>query len=123
MESVLKPNETLFVVDALTGQDARQTAKTFNEELAITGLILSKVDSDSRGGAALSAKAVTGKPIKFIANGESLESIEYFHAERMASRILGMGEACYPSCEEVERKVDSKKNEADGREIQKRKQI
>ena len=108
MESVLKPNETLFVVDALTGQDAALTAKTFNEELAITGLILSKVDSDSRGGAALSAKAVTGKPIKFIANGESLESIEYFHAERMASRILGMGDLL-SLIEEVERKVDSKK--------------
>ena len=108
IHSVLKPKETLFVVDALTGQDAALTAKTFNNELALTGLILSKVDSDSRGGAALSAKSVTGKPIKFIGNGESLDSIEYFHAERMASRILGMGDML-SLLEEVERKVDSKK--------------
>ena len=108
MHSVLKPKETLFVVDALTGQDAALTAKAFDNELALTGLILSKVDSDSRGGAALSAKAVTGKPIKFIANGESLDSIEHFHAERMASRILGMGDVL-SLIEEVERKVDPKK--------------
>ena len=108
IHSVLKPKETLFVVDALTGQDAALTAKAFDNELALTGLILSKVDSDSRGGAALSAKAVTGKPIKFIANGESLDSIEHFHAERMASRILGMGDVL-SLIEEVERKVDPKK--------------
>ena len=108
IHSVLKPKETLFVVDALTGQDAALTAKAFDDELALTGLILSKVDSDSRGGAALSAKAVTGKPIKFIANGESLDSIEHFHAERMASRILGMGDVL-SLIEEVERKVDPKK--------------
>ena len=108
IHSVLKPKETLFVVDALTGQDAALTAKAFDSELALTGLILSKVDSDSRGGAALSAKAVTGKPIKFIANGESLDSIEHFHAERMASRILGMGDVL-SLIEEVERKVDPKK--------------
>ncbi|MEC8643758.1 MAG: signal recognition particle protein [Pseudomonadota bacterium] len=108
IHSVLKPKETLFVVDALTGQDAALTAKAFDNELALTGLILSKIDSDSRGGAALSAKAVTGKPIKFIANGESLDSIEHFHAERMASRILGMGDVL-SLIEEVERKVDPKK--------------
>tara|TARA_E500000178_G_scaffold79707_1_gene77973 strand:+ start:921 stop:2267 length:1347 start_codon:yes stop_codon:yes gene_type:complete len=108
IHSVLEPKETLFVVDALTGQDAALTAKTFDNELALTGLILSKVDSDSRGGAALSAKAVTGKPIKFIANGESIDSIEYFHAERVASRILGMGDVL-SLIEEVERKVDAKK--------------
>jgi len=108
IHSVLKPKETLFVVDALTGQDAALTAKAFDNELALTGLILSKVDSDSRGGAALSAKAVTGKPIKFITNGESLDSIEHFHAERMASRILGMGDVL-SLIEEVERKVDPKK--------------
>ena len=108
IHSVLNPKETLFVVDALTGQDAALTAKAFDNELALTGLILSKVDSDSRGGAALSAKAVTGKPIKFIANGESLDSIEHFHAERMASRILGMGDVL-SLIEEVERKVDPKK--------------
>ena len=108
IHSVLKPKETLFVVDALTGQDAALTAKAFDKELALTGLILSKIDSDSRGGAALSAKAVTGKPIKFIANGESLDSIEHFHAERMASRILGMGDVL-SLIEEVERKVDPKK--------------
>ena len=108
IHSVLNPKETLFVVDALTGQDAALTAKAFDNELALTGLILSKIDSDSRGGAALSAKAVTGKPIKFIANGESLDSIEHFHAERMASRILGMGDVL-SLIEEVERKVDPKK--------------
>ena len=108
IHSVLNPKETLFVVDALTGQDAALTAKAFDNELALTGLILSKIDSDSRGGAALSAKAVTGKPIKFITNGESLDSIEHFHAERMASRILGMGDVL-SLLEEVERKVDPKK--------------
>ena len=108
IHSVLNPKETLFVVDALTGQDAALTAKAFDNELALTGLILSKIDSDSRGGAALSAKAVTGKPIKFIANGESLDSIEHFHAERIASRILGMGDVL-SLIEEVERKVDPKK--------------
>ena len=108
IHSILQPKETLFVVDALTGQDAALTAKTFNDELALTGLILSKVDSDSRGGAALSAKAVTGKPIKFMANGESLDSIDYFYAERMASRILGMGDVL-SLIEDAERKIDRKK--------------
>lgn len=88
----VNPAEILFVADAMTGQDAVSTAETFNELLDITGVILTKVDGDARGGAALSIKAVTGKPIKFIGIGEKLDAIEVFHPDRMASRILGHGD-------------------------------
>jgi len=87
-----KPHEILLVVDALTGQDAVNAAVGFNEKLGIDGIIMTKLDGDARGGAALSAKAVTGKPIKFIGVGEKLDALEPFHPERMASRILGMGD-------------------------------
>lgn len=87
-----KPHEILLVVDAMTGQDAVNAAKGFNEKLGIDGIIMTKLDGDSRGGAALSAKAVTGKPIKFIGVGEKMDALEAFHPERMASRILGMGD-------------------------------
>ncbi|MEI8215703.1 MAG: signal recognition particle protein [Eubacteriales bacterium] len=87
-----KPQEILMVVDALTGQDAVNAAEGFNEKLGIDGIIMTKLDGDSRGGAALSVKAVTGKPIKFIGIGEKLDALEAFHPERMASRILGMGD-------------------------------
>ncbi len=86
------PHQIYLVLDAMTGQDAVNTAKLFNERLELDGLILTKFDSDTRGGAALSAKAVTGKPIKFIGNGEKIENLDAFHPDRMASRILGMGD-------------------------------
>ena len=88
----VKPHEILLVVDSMTGQDAVNVATTFNEELGIDGIILTKLDGDTRGGAALSTKKVTGRPIKYIATGEKLSDIEVFHPERMASRILGMGD-------------------------------
>ena len=88
----LKPREMLLVLDAMTGQDAVSVAKTFDERLGVSGFILTKLDGDARGGAALSIRAVTGKPIKFIGVGEKLDALELFHPERMASRILGMGD-------------------------------
>ena len=88
----VKPHEILLVVDSMTGQDAVNVAKTFNEEVGIDGVILTKLDGDTRGGAALSVKKVTGKPIKFAATGEKLSDIEVFHPDRMAQRILGMGD-------------------------------
>lgn len=92
VKKVLKPNEILLTVDAMTGQDAVNVAETFNEKLDITGVVLTKLDGDTRGGAALSIRAVTGKPIKFSGVGEKMEDVEPFHPERMASRILGMGD-------------------------------
>lgn len=92
IRDALKPAEVLLVVDAMTGQDAVNVAKTFNETIALTGVILTKLDGDTRGGAALSVRAVTGKPIKFCGTGEKLTDIEPFHPDRMASRILGMGD-------------------------------
>ncbi|GIO30035.1 MULTISPECIES: signal recognition particle protein [Paenibacillus] len=88
----IKPDEVLLVVDAMTGQDAVNVAETFNKELELTGVVLTKLDGDTRGGAALSVKAVTGCPIKFAALGEKVDALEPFHPERMASRILGMGD-------------------------------
>ncbi|SFR01045.1 signal recognition particle protein [Desulfoscipio geothermicus] len=88
----VKPNEILLVVDAMTGQDAVNVAKTFNERLSLTGVVLTKLDGDTRGGAALSVKAVTGCPIKFVGMGEKLDALEAFHPDRMADRILGMGD-------------------------------
>lgn len=88
----VKPHEILLVVDSMTGQDAVNVATAFNENLGIDGVVLTKLDGDTRGGAALSVKKVTGKPIKFAATGEKLSDIEVFHPERMASRILGMGD-------------------------------
>ena len=92
IKKLLEPTEILLVVDAMTGQDAVNVAKAFNEQLDITGVIMTKMDGDTRGGAALSVKHVTGKPIKFIGTGEKLDTIEPFHPDRMASRILGMGD-------------------------------
>ena len=88
----VKPHEILLVVDSMTGQDAVNVAKSFNEELGVDGVVLTKLDGDTRGGAALSVKKVTGRPIKFAATGEKLSDIEVFHPERMAGRILGMGD-------------------------------
>jgi len=92
VKAEVHPHEILLVVDAMTGQDAVNVAQSFNEQLGIDGLILTKLDGDTRGGAALSAKAVTGKPIKFAGMGEKLDDLEVFHPDRMASRILGMGD-------------------------------
>ena len=92
IRSTVHPHEILLVIDAMTGQDAVNVAKSFNETLGIDGVILTKLDGDTRGGAALSVRAVTGKPIKFAATGEKLNDIEVFHPDRMASRILGMGD-------------------------------
>lgn len=92
VKKAIKPHEILLVVDALTGQDAVNAAEGFNEKLGIDGIVMTKMDGDSRGGAALSAKKVTGKPVKFIGIGEKFDALEPFHPERMASRILGMGD-------------------------------
>lgn len=108
LKTAVKPNEILLVVDAMTGQDAVSAAKTFDEYLDITGVMLSKLDGDARGGAALSIKAVTGKPIKFIGTGEKLDQIEPFHPGRMASRILGMGDML-TLIEKAEAAFDAKK--------------
>ena len=88
----LNPVETLFVVDAMSGQDAARTAEAFNQALALTGVVLTKADGDARGGAALSIRHLTGKPIKFIGIGEKIDDLEPFYPDRMASRILGMGD-------------------------------
>jgi len=92
IKSAIQPNETLFVVDSMTGQDAINTAKTFNDRLDFDGVVLTKLDGDTRGGAALSVKYTVGKPIKFVSNGEKLQDLEMFHPDRMAQRILGMGD-------------------------------
>ncbi|MGH6612277.1 MAG: signal recognition particle protein [Burkholderiaceae bacterium] len=105
LEAKLNPIETLFVVDAMLGQDAVATAKVFSERLPLTGVILTKLDGDSRGGAALSVRHVTGKPIKFVGVGEKLDGLEPFSPERMASRILGMGDIV-ALVEDVKKSVD-----------------
>lgn len=118
LHSAVKPVETLFVVDAMTGQDAANTAKAFNEALPLTGVILTKADGDARGGAALSVKHITGKPIKFLGMGEKVDALEPFHPQRIASRILGMGDVL-SLIEDVERKVDRQKAERVAKKIQK----
>ncbi len=92
VKEAAKPDEILFVVDSMTGQDAVNTAKTFNDRLDFTGVVLTKLDGDTRGGAALSIKSVVNKPIKFIGTGEKMDALDVFHPDRMASRILGMGD-------------------------------
>ena len=118
LHAAVNPVETLFVVDAMTGQDAANTAKAFNEALPLTGVILTKADGDARGGAALSVKHITGKPIKFLGMGEKLDALEPFHPQRIASRILGMGDVL-SLIEDVERNVDRKKAERVAKKIQK----
>ena len=108
LHAEVKPAETLFVVDAMTGQDAAVTAAAFNEALPLTGVILSKADGDARGGAALSVRTITGKPIKFLALGEKIDALEIFHPDRIASRILGMGDVL-SLIEDAEQKIDKKK--------------
>jgi signal recognition particle subunit SRP54 len=108
IKNKVHPHEILLVVDSMTGQDAVNVAQSFNEQLGIDGLILTKLDGDTRGGAALSAKAITGKPIKFSGIGEKLEDLEVFHPDRMASRILGMGDVL-TIIERAQAKIDTKK--------------
>ncbi len=105
LHEAVQPVETLFVVDSMTGQDAANTARTFNEVLPLTGVILTKTDGDARGGAALSIRAITGKPIKFIGVGEKTAALETFYPDRIASRILGMGDVL-SLVEEAEQKID-----------------
>ena len=110
IKSEVEPDEILLVIDSMTGQDAVNVAKSFNELLEVTGVILTKLDGDTRGGAALSVKAVTGKPIKFADTGEKLEDLETFHPDRMASRILGMGDVL-TLIEDAQNKLDQKEAE------------
>ncbi|MES9943756.1 MAG: signal recognition particle protein [Candidatus Thiodiazotropha sp.] len=118
LHQVLDPVETLFVVDSMTGQDAANTAKAFNDALPLTGVILTKADGDARGGAALSIRQITGKPIKFIGVGEKTDALEAFHPDRIASRILGMGDVL-SLVEEVGRKVDQEKATQLAKKLQK----
>lgn len=110
VHAAVRPHETLFVVDAMTGQDAANTAAAFNEALPLTGIVLTKTDGDARGGAALSVRQITGKPIKFLGAGEKTDALQPFHPERVASRILGMGDVL-SLVEEVHRKVDQEQAE------------
>jgi len=110
LHAAVNPVETLFVIDAMIGQDAVNTAKAFSEALPLTGVILTKVDGDARGGAALSVRHVTGKPIKFLGMGEKIDALEPFHPDRIASRILGMGDIL-SLIEEAEQKIDKDKAE------------
>ncbi|GLP97179.1 signal recognition particle protein [Paraferrimonas sedimenticola] len=118
LHAAVEPVETLFVVDAMTGQDAANTAKAFNEALPLTGVVLTKIDGDARGGAALSIRHITGKPIKFLGVGEKTDALEPFHPDRVASRILGMGDVL-SLIEEVERKVDKSKAQELAKKVQK----
>jgi signal recognition particle subunit SRP54 len=110
LHAAVAPVETLFVVDSMTGQDAANTARAFNEALPLTGVILTKTDGDARGGAALSIRHITGKPIKFLGVGEKTTALEPFHPDRVASRILGMGDVL-TLVEDVERNIDKAKAE------------
>ncbi len=118
LHKAISPVETLFVVDSMTGQDAANTAKAFDQALPLTGVILTKADGDARGGAALSIRHITGKPIKFMGMGEKLDALEPFHPDRVAQRILGMGDVL-SLIEEVERKVDKDKAEKLAKKVMK----
>ncbi|MGD7036780.1 signal recognition particle protein [Methylotuvimicrobium buryatense] len=118
LHAAINPIETLFVVDSMTGQDAANTAKAFHDALPLTGVILTKADGDARGGAALSIRHITGKPIKFIGVGEKTDALEPFYPDRVASRILGMGDVL-GLIEEIEQKIDKQKAEKLAKKIQK----
>ncbi|QWF70520.1 signal recognition particle protein [Methylomonas paludis] len=118
LHQAINPIETLFVVDSMTGQDAANTAKAFHDALPLTGVVLTKADGDARGGAALSIRHITGKPIKFIGVGEKTDALEPFHPDRLASRILGMGDVL-SLIEDIEQKVDRTKAEQLAKKIQK----
>ncbi|MCQ2405528.1 MAG: signal recognition particle protein, partial [Clostridia bacterium] len=117
IKKTVEPHEQLLVVDSMTGQDAVNVAKSFDETLGITGVILTKLDGDTRGGAALSVRAVTGKPIKFAGTGEKMDDLEVFHPSRMASRILGMGDVM-SLIEKVEAQADEKEAEELAKKLQ-----
>jgi signal recognition particle subunit SRP54 len=118
VHAAIDPVETLFVVDSMTGQDAANTAKAFNDALPLTGVVLTKTDGDARGGAALSVRQITGKPIKFVGVSEKMNGLEPFHPERMASRILGMGDVL-SLIEEAQREVDVAEAEKLAKKVQK----
>lgn len=118
IHQAVNPAETLFVVDSMTGQDAANTAKAFHEALPLTGVVLTKTDGDARGGAALSVRFITGQPIKFIGSGEKVDALEAFHPERIASRILGMGDIL-TLVEEIERKTDKETGEKLAKKLKK----
>lgn len=118
LNTAVNPHETLFVVDSMTGQDAANTARAFNDALPLTGVILTKTDGDARGGAALSVRQITGKPIKFVGTGEKTEALQPFYPERIASRILGMGDVL-SLVEDVQRHVDQEKAEKLAKKIKK----
>lgn len=118
IHAAIEPHETLFVVDSMTGQDAANTARAFNDALDLTGVVLTKTDGDARGGAALSVRHITGKPIKFIGSGEKTDALTPFHPDRVASRILGMGDVL-SLVEEVQRNVDHAKAEKLAKRIRK----
>ena len=115
LKDALNPTETLFVVDAMTGQDAVETAKAFNDRLDFDGVVLTKMDGDTRGGAALSIKAMVGKPIKFVSTGEKMEALDVFHPSRIADRILGMGDVV-----SLVEKAQEQFDEAQARELKKK---
>ncbi len=115
LHKAVQPTETLFVVDAMTGQDAVETARAFNDRLDFDGVVLTKMDGDTRGGAALSIKAVVGKPIKFVSSGEKLEALDVFHPERIADRILGMGDVV-----SLVEKAQEQYDEKEARELKKK---
>ncbi len=118
LHSAVSPHETLFVVDSMTGQDAANTARAFNDALPLTGVVLTKTDGDARGGAALSVRQITGKPIKFVGTGEKTEALQPFHPDRIASRILGMGDVL-SLVEDVQRHVDQEKAQKLAKKIKK----
>ena len=118
IHDAIEPTETLFVVDSMTGQDAANTAKAFNDTLPLSGVVLTKIDGDARGGAALSVRHITGKPIKFIGSGEKTDALEAFHPDRIASRILGMGDIL-SLVEQAQDKVDHEKAERLARKVRK----
>jgi signal recognition particle subunit SRP54 len=122
LNQALDPAETLFTVDSMTGQDAANTAKAFADALPLTGVVLTKTDGDARGGAALSVRYITGKPIKFLGAGEKTEALEAFYPDRVAQRILGMGDVL-SLVEEVERKVDQEKAQKLARKVVKGKRF
>ncbi|TDT38485.1 signal recognition particle subunit FFH/SRP54 (srp54) [Halospina denitrificans] len=122
LNKAVSPNETLFVVDAMSGQDAANTAKAFSDALPLSGVILTKADGDARGGAALSVRHITGRPIKFLGVGEKTDALEVFHSDRIASRILGMGDVL-SLIEDAEQKVDQKKAQRLTKKIKKGKKF
>lgn len=122
LHKAINPVETLFVVDAMTGQDAADTAKAFGDALPLTGVILTKVDGDARGGAALSVRHIAIKPIKFIGVGEKTDALEPFHPDRIASRILGMGDVL-SLIEDLQRNVDQEKAEKLAKNSKRRKAL